>query len=343
MMAFYNCTAELPGQTFEAKAAITEDGVELHDAATGELQATIPFADLMDMRLLNYRLHLTLRDGEAQISKLGYQTEDFFEKTWQAYAAKSLESLFVEGEPAIACEGDYAYEEPGVARSSIAKLELRDESLCIIPHDVGARRVPLCFAGEPVRDGFALGIALDTGESYRVARLGRNTDPFFKQLVDLRERAVAKWEAAHRELSRTLEARLTAAGATAAYEAFGRLGAVGATVEVGLFAADDEAFWFAAVAADRAAVELVCDEQTATYLYRFGGGPAQFTASLRHAMEAVKRHRRVIFLADEELAREPLFRMSVDRSAHVRFLRSCNAGRIIHTASWADRLADFFA
>ena len=343
-MALYDCAAELSGVAFEAKAAITEDGIELHGAggangANGAQRAVVPFVDLMDMRLLNYRLHLALRDGEAVISKLGYQTEEFFEKLWQAYAAKSLKALFVEGAPAIACEGDYAYEEPGASKSSIAKLELRDDSLCIVPHDVGARRVPLCFAGEPVREGFALSVALDTGESYRVARLGANTDPFFKKLTDLRKRAVAEWEAAHRELARTLEARLDAAGAAAEYQAFAQLDA---TVETGLFAADDDAFWFAAVAEDRAAVELVCDEQTATYLYRFATGATQFTASLRHAMEAVKRHRRVIFLTDDELAGEPLFRMSVDRSAHVRFLRSCNAGRIIHTANWANRLAEFF-
>ncbi len=124
------------------------------------------------------------------------------------------------------------------------------------------------------------------------------------------------------------------------YRAFQDLNA---SVEIGLFSADDEAFWFAAVAKNRAAVELVCDEKTATYLYTFSSSPAQFTASLRHAMEAVKHHRRLIFLSDEELANEPLFRMAVDRSSHVRFLRNCNAGRIVHTANWGTRLTEFFA
>ena len=344
-MSLYSCTAELPDGAlgaFEAKAAITPDGIELQGGAQ---HASIPFVDLMDMRLLNYHLHLTLRDGEAVLSQLGYQTEEFFEKLWQAYAAKSLESLFVEGAPAIACEGDYAYEEPGFVRSSIAKLELREDCLCIVPHDVGARRVPLCFAEEPAREGFKLSVALDTGEAYQVARLGSNTDPFFNRLVSARKQAVAAWEAAHCELAGNLEARLEAAGAIAEYRAFQQLGAAGtdSTVEIGLFAADDDAFWFAAVADGRAAVELVCNEQTATYLYRFPTSAAQFTASLRHAMEAVKRHRRLIFLTEDELLGEPLFRMAVDRSAHVRFLRSCNAGRIIHTSNWSTKLAEFFA
>ena len=337
-MARYGCTAELfPGKAFEAHAEIYRDGIELDGGACHE---TIPFVDLMDMRLINYHLHLSLREGETVLSKMGYQTEDFFEKLWQAYAAKSLDSLFVEGAPVIACEGDYAYKEPGAEKSSIAKLELHDDCLCIVPHDVGARRIPLCFAQAPIREGFALAVALDTGESYRIARLGSNTDPFFSRLASLRDRAVEEWQAAHRELERSLEARLESAGASAAYQTFGEMDAA---VETGLLATDDDAFWLAAVAGDRAAVELVCEEQTATYLYRFSSGATQFIASLRHAMEAVKRHRRLIFLSDEELAGEPLFRMAVDRSAHVRFLRSCNAGRIVHTANWAIRLSEFFA
>ena len=332
-MPTFNCTAKLDGKAFEAKAEITRDGVELR----GGGQATVPFVDLMDMRLLNYRLHLELREGEAVVSKLGYQTEEFFDKLWEAYAEKSLESLFVDGGPLIACEGDYSYEEPGVSRASIAKLELRDDSLCIVPHDVGARRVPLCFADPPAREGFKLGVTLDTGETYRIARLGKNTDPFFNKLVNAQAKTVKAWEAAHRELERDLQARL--GDAADRYRAFEGLGA---NVETGLFSLDDDAFWFTAVAEGRAAVELVCNENTATYLYRFTSTPAQFVASLRHAMEAVRRNRRLIFLSDEELVEEPLYRMAADRSSHVRFLRGCNAGRIIHTANWSAKLAEFF-
>lgn len=328
----YRCEVTTSEGTFEAQATITDDGIELR----GNAQVTVPFVDLMDIRLLNYHLHLHLREDEVVVSKLGYQTEAFFEKTWEVYAQKSLESLFVSGKPNIACEGDYAYTEPDVSKKSIAKLELRDESLCIAPHDVGTRRVPLCFASEPVRNGFSLTVALDTGESYTVSRLGRNTDPFFKGLMRSRESAVRTWEEAHRALTRDLDTRLgEAAGRYRAFQA------LGTPVEIGLFSADDEAFWFAAIGEGRAAVELVCGEKTATYLYCFSTSAASFTARLRHAMEAVKRHRRLIFLSDDELAEEPLFRMAVDRSTHVRFLRACNVGRIVHTANWESKLAGF--
>lgn len=332
-MGSFDCSAEIGGTSFEAQAQITSEAIVLR----GERSVTIPYVDLMDMRLLNYHLRLALRQGEATISRLGYQTEDFFDALWKAYAARSRESLFVTVKPLIACEGDYAYEEPGVSRKSIAQLELRDDSLCILPHDVGARRVPLCFAEPPVRQGFALDLRLDTGESYRVSRLGANTDPFFDRLVSAQARTVAAWRAAHQELWARLEARLGDAA-----DCYQTLAGVGVPVESGLFSLDDEAFWLCAVGRDRAALELVSDEKAATYLYRFSSTPESFVRSLRHALEAVGRHRRLIFLSEDELNAEPLFRMAADRSSHVRFLRSCNVGRIIHTSAWHSRVQEFF-
>ena len=335
-MSAYACVVSLPDGEFEAQAVIAEDAIILQ-GASGQ-RGIVPFVDIMDMRLLNYHLHLSLHDCETVISQLGYQTEEFFEKLWQAYAAKSRESLFISSDFIMDCEGDYSYEEPGIQRSSIAKLELYSDCLCIIPHDVGARRVPLCFATLPVREGFALSLQLDTGETYRIARLGGKTDPFFTRLVNSRAASIARWQASHRELEGNLQERL--GEASTAYEAFC---STGATVSCGLFSTDDEAFWFAAIADGRAAVELVTGEKAATYLYRFAVSREEFENNVRHAMEAVKKNRRIIYLADEELADEPLYRMAIDRSTHVRFLRSCNAGRIIHTSSWSGKLAAFFA
>ena len=348
-MSTYECSVVLPGgagqpleaqatgagHPLEAQATITDDAIVITGEQLG--RAVLPFVDLMDMRLLNYHLHLAIRDGEAVISQLGYRTEDFFEKLWEAYCAKSRDSLLIEGTLSMGSEGDYAYTEPDIERKSIAKLELYTDCLCIIPHDAGARRVPLCFAEPTVREGFSLNIALDTGERYRIARLGADTDPFFERLETNRSKTAAAWHAAHTALEQSLDARL--GDARERFSVFRDK----ADVACGLFSADDEAFWFAAIGTGRAAVELICDEQTATYLYRFDVAPSTFLNSLRHAMEAVKKNRRIIYLSEEDLADEPLFRMSIERSAHVRFLRSCNAGRIIHTASWSQKVAEFFA
>lgn len=335
-MSSYECRAWLPQGEFQAKATIATDAIVLR--GDGGQHATLPFADLMDMRLLNYRLRLEMRDFEAQISHLGYHTEDFFEKLWQAYSKKSQESLFITGAFAMESEGDYAYVEPQAQRRSIAKLALYSDCLCIVPHDVGARRVALCFANPPVREGFSLTITLDTGEHYRIARLGRDTDPFFSKLTQARDRSVARWQEAHRALERGLRARL--GEASDAYEV---LDSLDARVTCGLFSADDEAFWLMAIADGRAAIELVTDEKTATYLYRFSSSQSEFEGAVRHAMEAVKKNRRIIFLDQRDLPGEPLYRMTIERSGHIRFLRSCNVGRIIHSSSWAEKVRDFFA
>ena len=337
-MALFDCCFAWPGKGIgetQAQADIVPEGVELH---IDKRRVFVPFMDLMDMRLINYRLHLILRDGEAIVSKLGYHTEEFFEKLWLDYAQSSLEALFVEDKAQIACEGDYGYQEGSLERASIAKLELHDDSLCILPHDVGSRRVPLVFSKPPIREGFSLSLALDTGECYRFSRLGKNTDPLFDRIMSLRAKDVSAWKAAHERLARDIDARL--GEAQGQYRSFAELGT---SVFQGLFSADDESFWFAAVSNGRAAVELVSEEQTATYLYRFSEGADTFVLSLRHAMEAVKRHRRLIFISDEDLQKEPLFVMAQDRSSYVRFLRSCNVGRIIHATNWETRLKEFFA
>jgi len=334
-MSAYECTASLPEGTFEASAVITEDEIVLQ--GMDGLRHALPLADLMDMRLVNYRLALAMRNYEAEISKLGYLTEDFFEKLWEAYSAKSERALFVEGDLVMRSEGNYAYVEPGVTRSSIAKLVLRTDCLCILPHDAGARRVPLCFADAPEREEFSLELRLDTGETYRIARLGGDTDPFFGKLADARESASARWREAHRALEANLDARL--GEAAAAYEAFRGLDA---DVVVGLFSTDADAFWIAAIGDGRAAVELVTDEKAATYLYCFDVMRGDFETKLRHAMEAMKVNRRIIYVPQQDIDAEPLYRMAVERSPHVRALRSCNAGRIIHSANWAGKVADFF-
>ena len=334
-MSAYECTASLPEGDFEAKAVITEDDIILQGIDGS--RHTLSFADLMDIRLVNYHLKLAMRSCEAEISKLGYLTENFFERLWEAYSAKSERALFIESDLVMRSEGDYAYAESGVERSSIAKLALRTDCLCILPHDAGARRVPLCFADAPAREGFALGLRLDTGETYRIARLGGDTDPFFGRLADARETVSARWREAHRALEANLDVRL--GEAAAAYETFQELDA---DVVVGLFSVDDDAFWVAAIGDGRAAVELVTDEKAATYLYRFDIARNVFEVKLRHAMEAMKANRRIIYVPQEEIDAEPLYRMAVERSPHVRALRSCSAGRVIHSASWASKVADFF-
>ena len=333
-MSSFSCVADIGSGPYQTRATIGRDGIAL----AGQPPAAISFADLMDMRLINYRLRCELREGEAVISQLGYQTEDFFEQTWLAYARRSRDALLVEDAPAMSCEGDYAYHEDGCEAHGIAKLEVHEDCVCVYPHDVGARRIPLCFARTLEREGFSMTVALDTGETYRYARLGRDTDGFFDRVTSARKRTTERWQRAQRELEQNLDARL--GDVASRYHAFVD---AGGNAIVGLFSPDDDGFWFATLLRGHAAVELVTNEDTATYLYDYDTSDEEFELRLRHAMEAVGRNRRVIYLGDDELDAIPLYRMAVDRSSHVRFLRGCNAGRIIHTKAWQSHLSDFLS
>ena len=321
-----------------AKAEIGEDRI----VVTGGVKAELLFADILDMRLLNYTLILKMKEGEAKLSKMGYDTEDFFEQLWLAFTGESIKSLFVTGDAEIFVEGDYTLlesEEEGEAKKGIAKLALYKDSICMIPHNITGRRIPLCFSCAPEREDYKVEIALDTGERYGFGRLGHHTEPFFERLNRNRAATVKQWTEAHARLENELESRM--GGAVDRLRIFKD---TGANVISGLFSPEDEEnFWIAALKDDRAAVELMTDEDTATYLYRFDTGTDVFVSWLRHAMEAVKKNRRMIYISDEELQENLQYRMAADRSSHVRFLRSCADGRVIHTGGWESRIREFLS
>lgn len=294
----------------------------------------VDYADLLDMRLLGYRLILTTNGGDVVFSELGHDTEPFFEKLWLAFMKRSQEALFVESAPLYSGEGDYAFTEQGITQHGIAKVTLVDDALVVCPHDRYARRIPLCFTQEPAEEPFAITLTLDTGDTYTIRRLGRDTAAVFEQICSLRDRVTKQWRQSHRDLQRDIAQRLGERGSN--YEL---MLDCGCKMLTGLYRLGGEGFWFAGLKDGRAAVELVTEEQTATYLYKYDGGDSAFETSLRHAMESVGLHREVIFT---ELREKPLYRMTVERSYHLRFLREHNQGRVIHNTAWEKAVAAFF-
>ena len=203
-MKKYDCVAHIGEVQAEAKAEIGEDRI----VVTGGVKADLLFADILDMRLLNYTLILTMKEGEARLSKMGYDTEDFFEQLWLAFTKESKKSLFVTGDAEIFVEGDYTLEEEGVAKKGIAKLALHKDCICMIPHNITGRRIPLCFSCAPEREDFKVEISLDTREKYGFGRLGHHTEPFFERLNKNRAVTVKQWTEAHVRLENELESRM---------------------------------------------------------------------------------------------------------------------------------------
>lgn len=307
---------------------------------TGGGALLLDYSRIDDCRLLDYRVLLDTPDGVYELSRLGQQTEAFFEKLWAAYAARSRESLFIEGAASLEAEGEYAYADDGGSAKGKAKLDLRPLCVSIVPHNAGARRIPLCFVQDLRLDDYVITAELDTGERYELARLGRDTLPFYEMLCKYRDETQRQWAAQHDLLLAGLDSRL---GNSAENYNFLKNLRGEANIAAGLFAADSGDFWFAAFGEGRAAVELVLEEKAATYLYRFTLERPVFETRLRHAMEAMGPHREIIFMEDEALRSNALYTMALRRNAHLRFLRESMSGRAVHTGGWNDKVAAFFS
>ena len=63
--------------------------------------------------------------------------------------------------------------------------------------------------------------------------------------------------------------------------------------------------------------------------------------AVKRTLEAMGIHREVIYLSDGQLEEKPLYRMAVDRSHAVRFLRERSDGRLIHNGGHAQRLEEY--
>lgn len=299
----------------------------------------ISYADVRDLRLINYHLFLYLFTDTVELSWLGKDTESFFEHVWSAINKQSEKALFNETKPEREIEADYAYNEVGGLKASgkgRAKIHLYQDGICIFPHDNGSRRIPLCFVSSVNEKGYELTINLDTGDSYMIARMGQETTPFLNKMNKFLSESREKWQKAHADLAADFQNRLGDRLANCQV-----MSSLPVKIIAGLFSPDMDDFYFAGIGRNRAAVELVIGESSATYLYEFDCSADDFERSLRHAMEAVNKNREVIYADAETLQEKPLYRMAISRSYHVAFLRSKMVGKVIHNAGWEGKIREF--
>jgi hypothetical protein len=257
----------------------------------------------------------TLVGGQLEISMLGFSFDGFWEELTGAFGDRSLEALFVEEEQLMRCEGEYVL--PGEAGRGV--VALYPDAVCILPPSARAVRIPLCFAERIDLEGYQLTIALRSGAVYTVGKMGYDTKPFA--------------ERAERQAALIKKQRAAALAALPLRPPF---------PEKGLFrTAQPDQGWNAAFGPGVCALEFLTDEDAATYLYRFSEPRATFLTQLEEATEAMGVHREIIYLPEEKLQEKPLYRMAAARSEAVRYLRARSAGRLIHSANHAQRLAEF--
>ncbi len=276
----------------------------------------LDYADVKNLRPVNHRVYIdTLQGEEIEVSMLGFSFDGFWEELMTLYGDRSLESLFVEEEQLMLTEGDYQTPH----ESGRAKLALYGDAVCILPQTCGAVRIPLCFARELRLDGYRFHITLESGAAFTVGRMGYDTKPFA--------------ERAQQASDRVKKARALSLQKVPLQPPF---------TQKGLFrTGKPEQYWLAAFGRGVCAVELTTGDDAATYLYRFSESEEAFLWQLEMAMEAMGPHREIIYWTEEQLREKPLYRMSVQRSEAVGFLRARSAGRLIHNAAHAQRLQEF--
>lgn len=274
----------------------------------------IDFSEIKALRPINHRVYIDKADETVEISMLGFAYDGFWEELSGAFANRSLEALFTEESPVMKCEGEFSFKN----ESGRAMIMLFPDSVCILPQTENARRIPLCFTENIDIDGYIMHLTLDTGEEYSVGKMGYDTKPFFERT-----------QSAAKKIRETRKEKLAALTQKPPFE------------KILLLRTQSTDYLGTIVKNGRCAVELFTDEDTATYLYSFDESEDVFLKKLSHAMEAMGKKREIIFLPEEKITENPLYKMAVVRTPAVSFLRSRCTGRLVHSSRWEEKLLEF--
>ena len=256
---------------------------------------------------------------QIEISMLGFSFDGFWEELTDLYGKRSLESLFVDEQQIMLCEGEYVLPQ----ESGRCLIALYPDSVCILPPTRRAARIPLCYTQEILLDGYMIHLRMRSGMEYTVGKMGYDTMPFYERTIQAADRTKKKRAAALSSLP--LNKPFTVKG---------------------LFRTEQpDQYWNAAFGASAGsqtcAVELYTGDDAATYLYRFEEPPQVFLQRLEEAMEAMGTHREIIYLDNDQLLQKPLYLMTVERTDAVLFLRERSDGRLIHSGNHMQKLTAF--
>lgn len=282
-------------------------------AVNGEF---LDYADLKRTFPNNHNVHLELLSGRTiVISMLGFSFDGFWDELQKSYENRCLESMFIEEQVVMRCEGEYRLP----TESGRGTVVLYPDSVCILPPSDNSVRLAFSQVRELSVSGYAMTVSMQSGKSYTVGRMGYDTLPFF-------ERAEKLWKKNNLERTRIVQ--------SIRVEPPYNVGGIFRTYH-------PEQYWTAAVTDGKCALELFTGEDSATYLYEFTEPKEVFVRNLDEALEAMSTNREIIYISDEALAANPLYRMAVARCEAAIFLRSKFTGRLIHSESHSQKLTDF--
>lgn len=300
-------SAQISGQ--DVTAVIDSSGITIN----GEF---LDYADLRHISPNNHNITLEFLSGrKTVISMLGFSFDGFWEELQKSYENRCLESMFIEEQEVMRCEGEYMLP----SESGRGTLILYPDSICILPPSDNSVRLAFSQVKELSVAGYTLTVAMLSGRSYTIGKMGYNTKFFF-------ERAGKLWKNNNSERDRIIQSLRIEPPYT--------VGGIFRTCH-------PEQYWTAAVTGRKCALELFTGDDSATYLYEFSEQKDIFIQNLNEALEAMSTNREIIYISDEALSANPLYRMAVARCDAVRFLRSKFTGRLVHSGNHHQKLCDF--
>lgn len=300
-------SAQVSGQ--DATVVIKNTGIAINDEF-------FDYADFMRIYPNNHSIHLDLFPGKKiVISMLGFSFDGFWDELQKSYENRCLASMFIEEQVVMRCEGEYNLP----TESGRCSIVLYPDSICILPPSDKSVRLAFSQIKELSVSGYIMTVSMLSGKVYTVGRMGYDTLPFF-------ERAENLWKKNNLERARIIqtlhvEPPYTVSGIFRTYH--------------------PEQYWMAAVTDKKCALDLYTGEDAATYLYEFAEPKEAFLQNLSEALEAISTHREIIYISDEVLSSNSLYRMTVKRCEAVVFLRSKFTGRLVHNEMHSQRLREF--
>ena len=204
----------------------------------------LDYADLKHAAPNNHNITLEFLSGrKIVISMLGFSFDGFWEELLKLYENRCLESMFIEEQVVMRCEGEYMLP----TESGRGTVVLYPDSLCILPPSDNSIRIPFSQVKKLSVSGYVMTVSMISGKSYTVGRFGYNTMPFF-------ERTEKLWKSNNIERARIIQAIHVEPPYNIA----------------GIFrTCHPDQYWTAAVTDKKCALELYAGEDAATYLYEF--------------------------------------------------------------------------
>ena len=222
-------TAQAASPLINGEVKLTIGGSALTVAALFDV-AEIPYAEINELKLVDYTVIVNSDGGLYTFSRLGNWSQPFYDALFDAYNRTVLRSLFITGDPMLTAKGDYWYTEKNASASGSAPIHVYENNVTVLPPDLSARRVPLCYVSGMDKGDFALTLKLDTGENYTYAKLGYDTKPFAeiieKHIRALREKTLEAVKEIDPTLSVAQASRLASLVPSGAAASFGQLSGI---------------------------------------------------------------------------------------------------------------------